>query len=92
MTECGVPEDVQADLIGGNARRLLRHRGEAVRHRRGRARSTGPTGSPQGPELDEWADIVAHPRENPEKIAEHRPRPDEPALGSTGAAAGKGTY
>ena len=29
-----------------------------------------PDWFPQGPELDEWADLVAHPRENSEKLKE----------------------
>ena len=34
MTECGVPEEVQADLLGGNARRFYGIEGKLVRHRR----------------------------------------------------------
>jgi hypothetical protein len=29
-----------------------------------------PDWFPQGPELDEWADLVAHPRENADRLAE----------------------
>ena len=29
-----------------------------------------PDWFPQGPELDEWADLVAHPRENADKLRE----------------------
>jgi predicted TIM-barrel fold metal-dependent hydrolase len=67
MRELGVPEDVQADLLGGNARRLygiepkLFVTDEPPPIDR-------PDWFPHGPELDEWAALVAHPRENAEEL------------------------
>ena len=68
MTEAGVPEAVQAKLLGANGAA-----GTASSPRCSSpmkpARSSDPTGSRGGPELAEWADIVAHPRENADELA-----------------------
>ena len=69
MTECGVPEEVQAELLGGNARRFYGIEGKLVVTDEP-APIDRPDWFPQGAELDEWADIVAHPRENAEKMRE----------------------
>ena len=69
MTECGVPEEVQADLLGGNARRFYGIEGKLVVTEEA-ASIDRPEWFPQGPELEEWADIVAHPRENAGKMRE----------------------
>ena len=68
MTECGVPEEVQADLLGGNARRFYGIEGKLFVTEEA-APIDRPDWFPQGPELEEWADIVAHPRENAEQDA-----------------------
>ena len=91
MTERGVPEDVQAALLGGNARRFYGIEGSCSSPTRPTPIDR-PDWFPQGAELDEWADIVAHPRENAEKIAELGLDPMSLLATSTGAAAGKGTY
>ena len=67
MTEAGVPDDVQAALLGGNARRMygiepklfVTQEPDPIER---------PDWFPQGPALDEWADLVAHPRENAGKL------------------------
>jgi predicted TIM-barrel fold metal-dependent hydrolase len=91
MTECGVPDDVQADLLGGNARRFYGIEGKLVVTDEPDPIDR-PEWFPQGDDLEEWADIVAHPRENPEKIAELGLDPMSLLSDSSGAAAGKGTY
>ena len=63
MTECGVPEEVQAKLLGGNARRIYGIEAKMFVTEEPRPIDR-PDWFPQGPELDEWADLVAHPREN----------------------------
>jgi hypothetical protein len=68
MTEAGVPDDVQAALLGGNARRMygiepklfVTEEPDPIER---------PDWFPQGPELEEWADMVAHPRANAERVA-----------------------
>jgi predicted TIM-barrel fold metal-dependent hydrolase len=67
MDEAGVPADVQAALLGGNARKMygieeklfVTEEPDPIQR---------PDWFPQGPELEEWADMVAHPRENAERI------------------------
>ena len=68
MQAVGVPEEVQAKLMGGNARRLygiepktfVTEEPEPIDR---------PDWFPGGPELDEWASLVAHPRRNAEALA-----------------------
>src|ERR1035437_203769 len=66
MTEAGVPETTQAALLGGTARRIygieekLFVTEEAPPIER-------PDWFPRGPELEEWAEMVAYPRENVDK-------------------------
>ena len=90
MTKCGVPEEVQAKLLGGNARRFYGIEGKLFVTDEA-APIERPDWFPQGPELDEWADIVAHPRENADKMHELGLDPMS-LLGRTtpGVAAGKG--
>jgi uncharacterized protein len=67
MTEAGVPAEVQADLLGGNARRMygiepklfVTEEPDPIER---------PDWFPQGSELDEWAELVAHPREHAERL------------------------
>jgi hypothetical protein len=69
MSGAGVPEAVQHKLLGANAagwygiEPKLFVKDEAPPIER-------PDWFPQGPELEEWADLVAHPRENVEKLKE----------------------
>ena len=64
MREAGVPEDTQAKLLGGNARRMYGIEPKMFVTEEP-APIERPDWFPQGPELDEWADMVAHPRETP---------------------------
>ena len=67
MTERGVPEEAQADLLGGNARRFYGIEGKLFVTEEP-APIDRPDWFPQGPELERWADIVAHPRQHLEEI------------------------
>jgi hypothetical protein len=69
MTKCGVPEEVQARLLGGTARDMYGIEGKLfVTEEAGPI--DRPDWFPQGQELDDWADLVAHPRENADRLAE----------------------
>ncbi len=63
MTGAGVPEAVQHKLLGSNAATWY-----GIEPKMFVTDEAGPIERPdwfpQGPELDEWADLVAHPREN----------------------------
>ena len=69
MRKLGVPDDTQARLMGGNARRMygiepqlfVTSEPEPIPR---------PDWFPQGESLDEWAALVAHPREHAEVLAE----------------------
>jgi predicted TIM-barrel fold metal-dependent hydrolase len=91
MTACGVPDDVQADLLGGNARRFYGIESKLVV-----TDEPGPIDRPEwfpgGPELDEWADVVSHPREHAAAMQEMGLDPMSLLTSDSGAAAGKGTY
>jgi predicted TIM-barrel fold metal-dependent hydrolase len=69
MRKLGVPGDTQARLMGGNARRMY-----GIEARRFVTDEPGPIERPgwfpQGSELEEWAALVAFPRENAEVLAE----------------------
>jgi len=69
MRKLGVPEETQARLMGGNARRMY-----GIEPKRFVTEEPPPLARPewfpQGPELDEWAQLVAHPRENAEILRE----------------------
>jgi predicted TIM-barrel fold metal-dependent hydrolase len=91
MTECGVPEEVQADLLGGNARRFYGIEGKLFVTDEA-APIDRPEWFPQGQELEEWADIVAHPRENAAKMSEMGLDPMSLLSDDSPVAAGKGTY
>jgi predicted TIM-barrel fold metal-dependent hydrolase len=69
MTASGVPESVQAKLLGENARRFY-----GIEPKTYITEEPGPIDRPAwfppGRELDEWADLVAHPRENEAKLKE----------------------
>ena len=91
MTECGVPEEVQADLLGGNARRFYGIEGKLVVTDEAPPIDR-PDWFPQGPALDEWAEIVAHPREHAEQMREMGLDPMSLLDDTSGVAAGKGLY
>lgn len=67
MTAAGVPDTVQHKLLGGNATRwygieprmFVTEEAPPIER---------PAWFPQGEELDEWAQIVAHPRENMDEL------------------------
>ena len=61
MREIGVPDEVQAKLLGGNARRMYNIDAK-VFVRSEPAPIKRPDWFPGGPELDEWAEQQAHPR------------------------------
>jgi hypothetical protein len=61
MRSIGVPDDVQAKLLGGNARRMYNIDATVfVTNEPGPI--TRPDWFPGGPELDAWAEQQAHPR------------------------------
>jgi hypothetical protein len=91
MTECGVPEEVQADLLGGNARRFYGVEGKLFVTEEAPPIDR-PDWFPQGPALDEWAEIVAHPREHAEQMREMGLDPMSLLDDTSGVAAGKGLY
>ena len=69
MTEAQVPEAVQHKLLGTNAASWYGIEPKVfVTDEAGPIER--PDWFPQGPELDEWADLVAHPRENRDKLKE----------------------
>jgi hypothetical protein len=69
MAEAGVPQNVWEKLLGANASSWY-----GIEPKLFVSDEPGPIERPewfpQGPELDEWADLVAHPRENAEKLEE----------------------
>ena len=69
MTADAVPDRVQEKLLGGNACRWY-----GIEAKMFVTEEAGPIERPDwfpgGPELDEWADLVAHPRENAGKLKE----------------------
>jgi hypothetical protein len=82
---------VQADLLGGNARRFYGIEGKLVVTDEPDPIDR-PEWFPQGAELDEWAEVVSHPREHPEEMAGMGLDPFSLLSGGSDAAAGKGTY
>jgi hypothetical protein len=68
MTHAGVPEPVQARLLGENARRAYGIEGKLFVSEEPDPIDR-PDWFPQGPELEEWADQIAHPRENRAALA-----------------------
>jgi uncharacterized protein len=68
MNQCGVPEAVQAKLLGGNATRFygiepkmfITEEADPIDR---------PDWFPQGPELEEWTRLMADPRTHADEIA-----------------------
>jgi hypothetical protein len=67
MNQAGVPEATQAELLGGNARRMYGIEPKVFVTDEAPPIDR-PDWFPQGLELEEWADLVSHPRENADKI------------------------
>ena len=63
MGDCGVPKEVQAQLLGGNARRLYGIEGKLFVTEEA-APIQRPDWFPQGPEFEEWAELIKDPRGN----------------------------
>jgi len=91
MTECGVPDEVQQALLGTNARDFYGIEAKLVVTDEPDALAR-PEWFPQGPELDEWAEIVAHPREHAAEMAAMGLDPLSILSADSEMAAGKGTY
>ena len=85
MNEIGTPEDVQAKLMGENARRIYGIEGKVFVSEEAPPIER-PDWFPQGPEFEEWARLVVDPRKNAEKLKEY----ESPlaALARRGAASG----
>jgi uncharacterized protein len=68
MDEVGVPQDVQAKMLGANARRLY-----GIEPRMYVSEEPGPIERPdwfpKEAELAEWSKLVAHPRQNGDELA-----------------------
>ena len=69
MDEVGVPTRVQAQLMGANAARLYGIEPKLFVTDEP-APLDRPSWFPQGPEFEEWARLVAHPRRNAARLAE----------------------
>jgi hypothetical protein len=69
MSNAGVPKEVQEKLLGGNARRAYGVEGKMFVTEEAPAIER-PSWFPQGRDLEEWADLIAHPRENSDKLRE----------------------
>lgn len=67
MRAVGVPEEVQAKLMGGNARRFYGIEPKTFVSEEPPPIER-PAWFPGGPELDEWAELVAHPRRNADRL------------------------
>lgn len=68
MDKHGVPASVQEKLLGSNARRWYGIEPKIFVTEEA-APIDRPDWFPQGPELEEWAELVARPRENAEALA-----------------------
>jgi hypothetical protein len=75
MTEAGVPQATQEKLLGGNARRMY-----GIEAKMFVTDEPGPIERPDwfpaGPEFEEWTEIVAHPRQNLDRLKELGEDPD----------------
>lgn len=80
MDAAGVTAEAMEKLLGGNARRWY-----GIEPKMFVTEESGPIERPdwfpQGPELEEWAELVARPRENAEALA---------AMGTAAVSAGSG--
>jgi uncharacterized protein len=71
MRDAGVPEAVQAKLMGGNARRAYRIEAKCFVERQAEVIER-PEWFPQGAEFDAWVEAVAHPRA-PHRAGDRQP-------------------
>ncbi len=69
MNQLGVPEQVQAKLMGGTARRFYGIEGKTFINEEAPPIDR-PDWFPQGPEFEEWSRLVVNPRKNAAKLAE----------------------
>ena len=69
MNEIRVPEEVQAKLMGGNARRFYGIQGKVFVTDEAPPLDR-PDWFPQGPEFEEWARLAADPRKNAARLKE----------------------
>ena len=69
MANAGVPAAVQEKLLGANARRWYGIEGKLFVTEESTPIER-PDWFPQGKELQDWADLIAHPRENAERMRE----------------------
>lgn len=69
MAKAGVPQEVQEKLLGANARRWYGIEGRLFVTEEAEPIER-PDWFPQGTELAEWADLIAHPRENAQRLQE----------------------
>ena len=69
MNQLGVPEQVQAKLMGGTARRFYGIEGKTFVNEEAPPIDR-PDWFPQGPEFEECSRLVVNPRKNAAKLAE----------------------
>src|SRR5262249_31402871 len=67
MDAAGVPHDVQSAFLGGNARRMYAVEPKLVVTEQAPPIER-PAWFPQGAEFEEWAELVAYPRRNAERL------------------------
>jgi hypothetical protein len=80
MRELGVPEEVQAKLMGANANRFYGIEPKLFVTEEPPPLERPPWFPQQGPELDEWARLVAHPRKNAAQLRERGWEPKTPDM------------
>jgi hypothetical protein len=79
MRELNVPEEVQAKLMGSNASRIYGIEPKLFVTEESSLILERPSWFPvQGPEFDEWSRLIAHPRENADKLRERGWLPQTP--------------
>ncbi len=92
MTDCDVPAPVQARLLGANAANWYSIEPQVFVTQEADPIDR-PDWFPQGPELEEWADLVAHPRENAQRLADlHEMRDPSRIAQRIGPAGAGGGY
>lgn len=69
MEEHGVPHDAQVDLLGGNARRFYGIEPKVFVTEEPPPIER-PAWFPQGPELEQWAELIANPRLHADELRE----------------------
>jgi predicted TIM-barrel fold metal-dependent hydrolase len=69
MRAVGVPDDAERKLMGANARRMYGIEPKMFVTEEAPPIDR-PAWFPQGPEFEEWAELIAHPRENAARLRE----------------------